>query len=146
MKHIVGDIKGEPRIDRRQLEVCVFSYLMAALRSGDVTVKGSESFADHRDQLLTIEETRELLNGYCDRLGVPKTAPEIVAHLKTALTNAAQQADAGFLSNDELRINVKGEPIVRRTRARPVHRRPSTCKQPLSRECRFAIYWISWPM
>jgi hypothetical protein len=51
-KLILGDIKGERRIDRRQLEVCVFSYLMAALRSGDVTVKGSESFADHRDQLL----------------------------------------------------------------------------------------------
>jgi TnpA family transposase len=69
---------------------------------------------------LTIAETRELLNGYCDRLGLPKTAPEFVAHLKTALTNAAQQADAGFLLNDELCINVKGEPIVRRTRARPV--------------------------
>jgi hypothetical protein len=46
---------------------------MAALRSGDVTVRGSESFADHRDQLLTIEESRELLTGYCDRLGLPKT-------------------------------------------------------------------------
>jgi len=93
---------------------------MAALRSGDVTVRGSESFADHRDQLLTIEESRELLTGYCDRLGLPKTASEFVAHLKTALTSAAQKADSGFLLNDELRINVKGEPIVRRTRARPV--------------------------
>ncbi len=116
----MGEVKGELRIDRRQLEVCVFSYLMAALRSGDITVRGSESFADHRDQLLTIEESRKLLNGYCDRLGLPKTASEFVAHLKTALTNAAQQADSGFLLNDELRINVKGEPIVRRTRARPV--------------------------
>ncbi len=38
---------NKTKIVRRHLEVCVFSYLMAELRSGDICVKGSENYADH---------------------------------------------------------------------------------------------------
>ena len=68
---VVQDVKGAVRVDRRQLEVCVFSYLMAELRSGDITVWGSESFADHREQLLPKEECSKLLARYCERLNLP---------------------------------------------------------------------------
>jgi hypothetical protein len=93
---------------------------MAELRSGDITVCGTESFADYREQLLPIEDCRKLIKGYCERLGLPKTASAFVAHLKSLLTDTAQLVDSGFLENDQLSINAKGEPVVRRIRARPI--------------------------
>jgi hypothetical protein len=114
------NVQGTLRIDRKQLEVCVFSYLMAELRSGDITVLGSESFADHREQLLPKEECTQLLSSYCKRLGLPATAREFVEHLKTTLTDSAKQTDANFVHNDQLSINAQGEPVVQRTRARQI--------------------------
>jgi hypothetical protein len=119
-KLVLQDSKGGIRVDRRQLEVCVFSYLMAELRAGDITVWGSESFADHREQLLPKEECRKLLARYCERLNLPATAKEFAGHLKNALLNAAQQTDASFVHNDQLSINAKGEPVVQRTKARQI--------------------------
>jgi TnpA family transposase len=119
-KLVLQDVKGAVHVDRRQLEVCVFSYLMAELRSGDITVWGSESFADHREQLLPKEECRKLLAHYCEVLNIPATAKDFAAHLKNTLLNAAQQTDANFVHNDQLSINVQGEPVVQRTKARQI--------------------------
>jgi hypothetical protein len=38
---------------RQHLETCVFSYVAAELKTGDLCVRGSEQFADYRDQLLS---------------------------------------------------------------------------------------------
>ena len=38
---------------RQHLETCVFSYVVAELKTGDLCVRGSEQFADYRDQLLS---------------------------------------------------------------------------------------------
>jgi hypothetical protein len=119
-KLVLQDVKGAVQIDRRQLEVCVFSYLMAELKSGDITVWGSESFADHREQLLSKEECSKLLARYCEGLNIPSTAKEFAGHLKNALLNAAQQTDANFVHNDQLSINAQGEPVVQRTKARQI--------------------------
>ncbi|MFI6517658.1 hypothetical protein ACIBF1_19030 [Spirillospora sp. NPDC050679] len=43
---------------RRHLEVCVFTYLAAELRSGDIAVAGSDSYANLHDQLMSWEECR----------------------------------------------------------------------------------------
>jgi hypothetical protein len=93
---------------------------MAELRSGDITVWGTESFADYRDQLLPMEQCRSLFRSYCEGLELPKTASEFVAHLKGILTETAQGVDSSLLANDEVCINSKGEPVVRRTRARAI--------------------------
>jgi TnpA family transposase len=119
-KLVLEQVEGEIRVDRRQLEVCAFSYLMAELRSGDITVWGTESFADYRDQLLPMEQCRSLFRSYCEGLELPKTASEFVAHLKGILTETAQRVDSSLLANDEVSINSKGEPVVRRTRARAI--------------------------
>ncbi len=39
------------KIVRRHLEVCVFSYLEAELRSADICVIGSEDYADYRSSV-----------------------------------------------------------------------------------------------
>ena len=40
--------KGQ-RIARRHFEVCVFSSLANALKSGDVAIRGSDAYADCRE-------------------------------------------------------------------------------------------------
>jgi hypothetical protein len=93
-KLVLEQVEREIRVDRRQLEVCAFSYLMAELRSGDITVWGTESFADYRDQLLPMEQCRRLFRSYCEGLELPKTASEFVAHLKGIFTETAQRVDS----------------------------------------------------
>lgn len=107
--------------NRRFLEICVFSHLSGALRSGDVCIDGSESFADYRKQLLPWEECQARMSDYCDRVGIPASAEEFVDGLKTLLTQTAAHVDTAFpqLGGDVV-IDDGGEPTLRRTTARPV--------------------------
>ncbi|HEN8707915.1 TPA: Tn3 family transposase [Pseudomonas putida] len=110
-----------PPTNRRYLEVCVFSYLANELRSGDMCVQGSESFADYRKQLLPWDECLKQLPAYCDKVGLPSTAKEFVASLKTQLEETAQQLDEKFPScRGDVSINEAGEPVLRRVMARDI--------------------------
>ncbi|MBG1261475.1 Tn3 family transposase [Nostoc sp. BAE] len=96
---------NKTKIVRRHLEVCVFSYLMAELRSGDICVKGSENYADHREQLLPWSECLPLINQYCGDLGFANNAVGNVYQLKSLLTDTAMLVDAGYPDNRQLVIN-----------------------------------------
>ncbi|ENM5224570.1 Tn3 family transposase [Pseudomonas putida] len=110
-----------PPTNRRYLEVCVFSYLASELRSGDMCVLGSESFADYRKQLLPWEECLQQLPAYCEKVGLPGTAKEFVASLKTQLEETAQQLDEKFPAcRGDVSINEAGEPVLRRVIARDI--------------------------
>lgn len=110
-----------PPTNRRYLEVCVFSYLASELRSGDMCVLGSESFADYRKQLLPWEECLQRLPAYCRKVGLPGTAKDFVASLKTQLEETAQQLDDKFPScRGDVSINEAGEPVLRRVIARDI--------------------------
>lgn len=52
-RKIRRDRRRSTRLVRRLFEACVFSYLTAELRSGDIAVAGSESYANLHEQLLT---------------------------------------------------------------------------------------------
>jgi hypothetical protein len=43
---IVADLNGKPALERRNLEICVFSCLAEELKTGDLCVVGSEKYAD----------------------------------------------------------------------------------------------------
>ncbi len=110
-----------PPTNRRYLEVCVFSYLASGLRSGDMCVLGSESFADYRKQLLPWEECFHRLPAYCEKVGLPGTAKEFVASLKIQLEETAQHLDEKFPScRGDVSINEAGEPVLRRVIARDI--------------------------
>ncbi len=110
-----------PPTNRRYLEVCVFSYLANELRSGDMCVQGSESFADYRKQLLPWEECLQRLPAYCEKMGLPGTAKEFVASLKAQLEETAEQLDEKFPScRGDVSINEAGEPVLRRVTARDI--------------------------
>jgi hypothetical protein len=52
-KTVLRDKQRPGMLARRHLEVCVFSYLAAELRSGDIAVAGSDSYANLHAQLMT---------------------------------------------------------------------------------------------
>lgn len=111
---------GNPT-NRRHLEVCVFSHLSSDLRSGDVCIDGSSSFADYRKQLLPWDECQALLPAYCDRVGIADNAKDFVDGLKKLLTDTATEVDKGFPANiGDFTIGSNGEPTVRRSTAREV--------------------------
>jgi TnpA family transposase len=103
------------RIARRHLEVCVFSYLAAELKSGDICVIGSENYADYREQLLSWSECQPLVLQYCENLGFADTASGFVRQLKSWLIDTANSVDAGCPDNRQLVINDSGEPVLKRS-------------------------------
>ncbi len=110
--------KGKDWFIRQHLETCVFSYVAAELRTGDLCVAGSEQFADYRDQLLSWEECEPKVAEYCQRLDLPMTAEGFVEHLRTRLTEVAERVDRTRPANHELLINERGEPSLKRLRAK----------------------------
>jgi hypothetical protein len=85
------DARGSPALDRRALEVCVFTHIAAALQAGDLFVPGSAAYADYRAQLLPWEECNEL----------------------------AEKVDTGFPTNSALSIDADGTPHLKIQRAKP---------------------------
>jgi TnpA family transposase len=110
--------KGKNWFIRQHLETCVFSYVAAELKTGDLCVSGSEQFADYRSQLLSWEECEPKVAEYCQRLDLPLTAEGFVEHLRMRLTEVAASVDRGRPENRELIINEKGEPSLKRLQAK----------------------------
>ena len=106
--------KGKTWFIRHHLETCVFSSLADELKSGDLCVAGSEQFADYRDQLLSWEECEPKVAAYCHQLNLPATAEGFVTHLRSWLTEVANEVDRTRPENDSLMINEKGEPSLKK--------------------------------
>jgi TnpA family transposase len=87
---------------------------MAELRSGDICVKGSENYADHREQLLPWSECLPLIDQYCGDLGFANDAVGFVAQLKSLLTDTALRVDTAYPDNRQLVINDLGEPVLKK--------------------------------
>jgi len=90
------DRRHPTRLRRRQFEVCVFAHLADELRSGDVAVAGSESYANLHTQLMSWAECEPLVAGYCAQAGIAPTADQAIAGWKAELTAAAAAVDAGY--------------------------------------------------
>ena len=59
-----------------------------------------------------------MLDGYCAKLVLPRTAKEFVQQLRTELETTAAEVDANFPTNTALTINEDGEPVLKRPTAR----------------------------
>ena len=106
------------RINRQHFEVCVFSALATEIKSGDVAIRGSEAYADYREQLLSWEECEPLVEDYCQQLGFANNAQAFVNNLRDVLTQKAAEVDAGFPNNKALGLNESGMPILKRSEPR----------------------------
>ena len=108
------------QINRRQLEICVLSYLADYLQAGNVFVPGSEEFADHRAALLPWPECEHRLKDYCDRLSIPATAEEFVQALQRRLTEVGARVDEQFPRNTAVTMGADGEPVLHKYSARTI--------------------------
>jgi TnpA family transposase len=115
--------RNTPRgmVDRRDLEVCVFNYVAALLRAGDLAIAGADSYADYREQLLRWAVCQSRLPDYCAKVEVPETGKGLVAALREELTEVAGRVDRLLPElKDEISISAKGEPVLKRVQAREI--------------------------
>jgi TnpA family transposase len=113
---------GREVLDRRNLEICVCSYLASELKTGDLYVEGSENYANYNEQLLTWEVCEAQVATYCEELGFPDSAAGFVEQLKQWLTEVADEVDSGYPENGQVVITEKGEPVLKRVRRTPESR------------------------
>jgi Domain of unknown function (DUF4158) len=81
------------RLVRRHFEVCVFAYLAAELRSGDIAVVGSDAYANLYDQLMPWRECEPLVADYCAAAGIPTDAAAFRAVLTAELAEVAERVE-----------------------------------------------------
>ncbi|HEU5383820.1 MAG TPA: DUF4158 domain-containing protein, partial [Ktedonobacteraceae bacterium] len=112
--------KKRTKLVRRHLEVCIFAAIADELKSGDLAVEGSERFADYRAQLLPWAMCEPQIAEYCQEVGLPSDAHTFVEQLRDRLTEVAAQMDAAFPGNKSLEITSKGEPVLKRLKAKAV--------------------------
>ncbi len=112
--------QGETVLDRRSLEVCVFSHIADALQSGDLYVPGSGAFGDYRTQLLPWELCEARLASYCSAVGLPTSGRRLVRTLRQQLSTLATEVDDGFPKNSELTINPDGMPHLKQQKRTPL--------------------------
>lgn len=114
-KVIVREEEQQQWYHRQHLEVCLFSYLSDALKSGDFFVVGSDDYADYRQQLLPWEECQPDLEDYCATLGFPGDEDSFVTYLQNLLHQAAQRANDRFPDNPDFSFDENGEPVLKRS-------------------------------
>ena len=110
--------KHPGRLVRRHFEACVFTYLAEELRTGDIAVAGSDSYANWAEHLLSWEECEPLLDGFCVEVGLPADAAAFTAALRTRLEQTAAQTDAGYPDNADLVIDEQGVATLKRRRGK----------------------------
>jgi hypothetical protein len=98
---------------RRHLEVCVFSYLASELKSGDIAVAGSDSYANLHDQLMSWEECEPLVAEFCAEAGLPTNPRELTRHYRQLLADTAAEVDSGYPANTDLTLE-GGRPMLKR--------------------------------
>ena len=152
-KLVIVEVDGKKLLVRRQLEICIFSYLATELKTGDACVVGSENYADFREQLLPWSECEPQVAEYCAELGIPDTAEEFVKHLQTHLTKVAREVDIICKQGDQITISSEGIPVLKRITA---HNKPdgaealfTAIQERLPQRSLLDIlcnveYWLNW--
>jgi TnpA family transposase len=88
------------------------------MKSGDVSIAGSDEFADYREQLLSWEECEPRVAAHCQELGFATNAQEFVSQLRGWLEQTAKEVDAGYPENASLVIDENGKPVLKRLQGR----------------------------
>jgi len=60
-KIIKCKFNGKEVYSRRYLEMCVFSHIASEFKTGDICTE----YSDYRNQLLPLEECKQLIEEYC---------------------------------------------------------------------------------
>jgi hypothetical protein len=112
-QRVIRDRRRPGKFVRRHFEVCVFSHLADELRTGDVAVIGSASYANWQTQLLPWEECEPMVAGYCAEAGLPSSPSEFTAGLQMRLAELAASVEAGYPDNADLVIDEEGGAVLK---------------------------------
>lgn len=93
------------RVNRRQFTVCVLTQLVAALKTGDLAIQGSDRYADVRRQQISWETYHAQVASYGQLTGLPVEGSAFVAHVQQWLADNAHTADAAFPDNPYVRMH-----------------------------------------
>lgn len=115
-------------LDRRRFETLVFTYLAEHLRTGDVAITGSDTFANWLDQLPDWEECGPKLAQLCEETGLPDTAAGFTGALRQlseaqGLPLAVAVSGANLHDSQAFKPLILGIPSVRSRRG-PRRRKP----------------------
>ncbi|MEM3094244.1 MAG: Tn3 family transposase, partial [Nitrososphaera sp.] len=149
-----GKRKKKRVFDRKLFELCVFTYLAAELKSGDIAVEGSEEYADYRKQLLPWSDCESMLDAFCKEVDLPHTAQGLRLRLWLQLKAAADAVDNGYPAQTELVISEEGIPTLKRLPRKEQPQELATLEAAIAERleprtilaalCNVA-HWTDWP-
>lgn len=108
---------GKEVYSRRYFEMCVFSHIASEFKTGDICTEDSEEYSDYRNQLLSLEECKQLIEDYCVEMNFPIDKKQFINHLKSMLKEKSKAVDINYPKNSELVITDKGEAILKRRKS-----------------------------
>jgi hypothetical protein len=119
-----GGIKGsaseKEKMNRRELETCIFEYAAKGLKSGDLFVEKAGSYSDYRDELMPWNECEEVLDAFCKEIGIENNAEEFVENLKNMLTEKAKYVDDNYFNIPDLVIDENEKiPVLKKYDPKP---------------------------
>lgn len=121
-KLITGSSARNPsniEIQKNYFELCLFTTIAQELKSGDLVVESSDKYSDFRDQLISWEEYELQIDQYGKEVGINTNIPDLIADLKSKLSDAAWRADDQFPDNDQVKIE-NGELSMQRIKSKPI--------------------------
>lgn len=98
---------------RPLLEICIFTYLAAELKTGDACVVGSESYADFGEHLLDWQTCEPQIEQFCQERGIPATPGAFVQQLQQSLAQTAARVDHICKDGSKVTINADGQPVLK---------------------------------
>ena len=119
---VTGQKRRSPlpaEVDRRQLEVCLFSQIALELKNADLCVEEGDKFSDFRDQFVSWAEFHEKIPRYAEVTGIPVETGAFINHVRGMLKDEAGMLDQSYPDNMEFRIGKNGEPSLKKLKAKP---------------------------
>ncbi len=105
-------------VNRRYFEICVFSSVRRALKSGDLFIIGSKVYNDYRKELISWEDYDKHIDLFCEQINLSKDAQTFVNDLQAKLNQKIQDVDSGFPTNEAFSIK-KGKFTLKKVKKRP---------------------------
>ena len=103
------------KIHVKHFEMCVMTQLRDKLRTSDVYVRGADAYGDYRQTLLPWEECLPHLAPFCEAANIANNAKDLVAELKTKLTDKITALDAEYPNIKDFEIKDDGTPTIKQS-------------------------------
>ena len=119
---VTGQPQRQPaptQVHRIHFELCVFSYVLLEVQSGDLYIEGSQEYSDYFRQLIAWPTYHATVAEYGQMVELPMHPSDFVRHLKSWLSTLATQTDQSFPANTKVTYQKDRLVIQRHRRSIP---------------------------